>query len=241
MQTTEFKAWLEQRGLVKASVNTIASDAKRVEKIYDDLDELYTHDRFAEVLQELSYSKNDEQSDALNPSRIKIDGNLYNSLSTYRTALTRYLEYRDANLDDNDLTPGEPDNDDGQARLFGLERDLQAALRSSIKQLDPGLTVTDGGIERSVASGFIDITARDADGNVVVIELKAGTARRDAVAQILSYMGDIATEKANDVRGILVAGEFDKKARSAASMVPALSLQSYRVKFEFESVDDAKH
>ena len=31
---------------------------------------------------------------------------------------------------------------------FGLERDLQSALRSDIEQLEPGLTIADGGSER---------------------------------------------------------------------------------------------
>ena len=47
-------------------------------------------------------------------------------------------------------------------------------------------------------------------------------------------MGDIAVEdEANRVRGILVASEFDAKAKSAARMVPDLVLRRYSVKFEF--------
>ena len=85
-----------------------------------------------------------------------------------------------------------PAEDDGRARLIGLERDQQATLRYSIEQLEPGLTIIDGGTERSVASGFIDITAEAADGTFVVIELKAGTARRDAsVSQWPSTMSSM--------------------------------------------------
>ena len=100
-------------------------------------------------------------------------------------------------------------------------------------------TIIDGGAERSVASGFIDITAKATDGTVVVIELKAGTARRDAIGQILSYMGDVAAEESNQVRGILVAGDFDNKARAAARVVTSLSLRRYRVSFEFFPGEDA--
>ena len=129
---------------------------------------------------------------------------------------------------------------DERGQLVGLERDLQAALRSSIEQLESGLEIIDDGAERSVASGFIDITARDGEGAIVAIELKTGTARRGAVAQVLSYMGDIADEEPDErVRGILVAGDFDKKARAASRMVPDLSLRSYRVKFEFKTVEVA--
>lgn len=43
---------------------------------------------------------------------------------------------------------------------FGLERDLQRALRNNIEQLERGLKIIDGGKERKVESGFIDITVR---------------------------------------------------------------------------------
>ena len=68
---------------------------------------------------------------------------------------------------------------------------------------------------------------------------KAGTARRDAIGQILSYMGDIAAEESNQVRGILVADDFDNKARSAARVVTSLSQRRYRVSFEFFLAEDA--
>jgi RecB family endonuclease NucS len=83
-------------------------------------------------------------------------------------------------------------------------------------------------------SGFIDITARDGEGRTVVIELKAGGAGQRAVAQILSYMGDVQVEEDDRVsRGILVASEFDAKAKAAALMVPTLALRKYTVRFTF--------
>ena len=147
--------------------------------------------------------------------------------SSYRTAVKRYGEYRETEVVDP------------EPRTIGLERDLQAALRERIEQLDPDLDITDGGAERSVASGFIDITAKAPDGTVVVIELKAGKARREAIGQILSYMGDVAAEKpGRRVRGILVAGDFDDKARAAARVVPTLSLRRYSVTFKFSPPGD---
>ena len=231
--------WLEQRDLSQSSVDTYVSDTKRVERHYGDLDELYAKDGLAGILQDLRYSADDARRNAPNLSKIPIYGSLYETLPSYRSAINRYREYResDATLDDPDsVTQGE---DDGRARLIGLERDLQSALRDSIEELEPGLDIIDGGTERSVDSGFIDITAKAADGTVVVIELKAGTARRDAVGQILSYMGDVAAEGPSQVRGILVAGDFDNKARAAARVVPSLSLRRYRVTFEFRPAEDA--
>ena len=209
-----FKEWLEQRGFKKSSVASALSDAKRVENHCGDLDQLYT--------------ENGLDDDAIDSLVAEIPSIAPKNRSSYRSALRRYRKYREQ-------LPPEPD---GPARLIGLERDLQAALRDCIEQLESGLHVTDGGNERSVASGFIDITAKDRDDRVVVIELKAGTARRKAIGQVLSYMGDVADEESAEVRGILVAGEFDDKARAAARVVPALSLRRYRVKFEFSPPGD---
>lgn len=94
---------------------------------------------------------------------------------------------------------------------FGLERDLQLALRKSIDQLEPGLKIADDGKEQIVETGRIDITAEDASGTTVVIELKAGPADRETIGQILGYMGDMMVTK-KSVRGILVAGEFPSGA-----------------------------
>jgi len=111
---------------------------------------------------------------------------------------------------------------------------MQAALRREIRQLESGMEIIDEGAERSVDSGFIDISARDENGVAVVIELKAGRAGRDAVGQILSYMGDMAAEEeSGKVRGILVAADFDNKAKAAARMVPNLVLRKYSVRFTF--------
>ena len=215
MNRQGFKEWLEKRGLKKSSVTTALSDAKRVENHCGDLDQLHMTNRLGDA--------------AIGSLVAEVPDIAAKNRASYRTAVRRYREYREQ----TDPGPSGGDEDEGRARLIGLERDLQAALRGCIEQLESGLQVTDGGNERSVASGFIDITAEDRDGKVVVIELKAGTARREAIGQVLSYMGDIAEEESAEVRGILVAGEFDDKARAAARVVPGLSLRRYRVKFEF--------
>jgi len=76
--------------------------------------------------------------------------------------------------------------------------------------------------------------AVDSQGIPVVIELKTGVAGQRAVAQILSYIGSVMEEANNsDVRGILVASDFDKKARAAAKVVPSLSLVRYQFSFKF--------
>ena len=117
---------------------------------------------------------------------------------------------------------------------FHLERDLQQALRDNIHQLDPGLTIVDDDSEQRVPAGRIDILAEDADGNLVVIELKAGTAGRDSIGQLLSYMGSVDNPQGNQIRGMLVAYDFDERLIMAARAVPHVSLKKYSFHFAFE-------
>ena len=125
------------------------------------------------------------------------------------------------------------ESDDPEQIKFGLERDLQRALRINIEQLEPGLKIIDEGGERNVAAGRIDITAEDGKGQLVVIELKAGTAQSDSITQVLSYMGSIDAE-GRPVRGILVAHDFHERVVHAAKAVPNLSLKAYSFQFSFE-------
>jgi len=124
---------------------------------------------------------------------------------------------------------------------FGLERDLQSALRHNIAQLENGLKVIDGGTEQTVSSGRIDITAEDKDKNTVVIELKAGTADRETIGQILGYMGDLQRHSEKPVRGIIIAGDFASPAISALSALPHLQLKKYSFKFSFQPIGPDDH
>jgi hypothetical protein len=232
---TTYRSWLERQSYEAETIQAQMHRAGRVEEHYGDLDEHYDRDKLRGVTDELKYSTADERSNRPNPSRIPFNGDTRKNLASYRHAVEKYCKFRRETQDD-----GVNGAADDRGQLVGLERDLQAALRRSIEQLEPGLEIIDDGAERSVASGFIDITARDARGAIVVVELKTGIARQGAVAQLLSYMGDVAEEEPDQtVRGLLVAGDFDKKARSAARMLPnaVLSLRSYRVRFEFKDVD----
>lgn len=122
------------------------------------------------------------------------------------------------------------------AITFGLERDLQRFLRTSIEQLEPGLTIIDNGKERSTDTGRIDITGEDSQGSLVVIELKVGQAPDDSLTQILGYMSSLSTQQNKLVRGILVAGGFSPRLSAAAKMISNLKLKTYRVNFQFDSI-----
>lgn len=119
---------------------------------------------------------------------------------------------------------------------FGLERDLQIALRSNIGQLEEGLKIIDEGKEQTTEAGRIDITAEDKEGIIAVIELKAGAATPACITQILSYMGALSEAKQKPIRGILIAGDFQSRVVFAARAVPNLQLKKYSFRFSFEAV-----
>lgn len=123
--------------------------------------------------------------------------------------------------------------DDAIETTFGLERDLQVAIRHNIHQLDPNLTIIDGGKERTVASGRTDILARDRVGRVV-IELKAGMGDISVIGQVLAYVGDLqAEDPAEPVRGVVIAHDFTPRAVSAAR-AGNIQLMRYGHSFTFE-------
>ena len=106
------------------------------EESYRDLDELYDEDRLAGLLRELRYSAEDRRNNAPNRSKIPIKGNPYHSLGGYRSTVTRYREYREA--EEAQVDPVEEGVTERQGRVLGLERDLQAAMRDAIEESRAG-------------------------------------------------------------------------------------------------------
>jgi len=149
--------------------------------------------------------------------------------TSYATSLLDHSDDGEAEAPALDIT----DENQSPEITFGLERDLQSALRTNIEQLEPGLSIVDGGRERTTEAGRLDILAEDRDANLVVIELKAGRATSDVIAQTLSYMTAIAEEEGRPVRGAIVAGEFTDRVISAAKAVPNLDLFTYAYLFSF--------
>jgi endonuclease len=236
-----FKSWLAAN-YSRNSAATHSSQAKKVEDFYGDLDLIIDEGRIEQVVAELNYSSQDSKNQKPNPSKIQTGGSLYENLAAYKSSLRCYARFRENEEEFNSETAieiaGQAIKEKFEGKQFELERHLQTELRCEIAQLETGLVIIDEGLERSVESGFIDILARDAKGALVVIELKAGIAKREAVGQITGYMGDlIAEEPGTNVRGILVAADFDKSCLSGVRAIPALSLKRYRFAFTFADLD----
>lgn len=180
-----YEGWLRLT-LDQRTIDSRLSNLRRIDRAYGDLDELYDKGGFASLLQELIYSSKDARFNRPNLSRIEIAGDVRNGLATLKSAIQKYALFRQQaarevapeTLDVSDAQSESDYREDGMA--FSMERDLQTAVRRSISQLEDGLAVVDGGQEKTVPSGRIDILARDPQGRAVVIELKTAPSKRRA-------------------------------------------------------------
>lgn len=237
MRAAAFKSWLGAN-YTPNSAATHFSQAKKVDEAYGDLDGIFDAGEIESVAAELNYSSQDAKLGKPNPSKIPAGNNLYTNLAAYKSSLRCYARFRENESEFNSETAieiaGQVIKEKHEGKQFELERHLQSELRREIGQLESGLQIIDEGLERSVESGFIDILARDQAGALVVVELKAGLAKREAIGQITGYMGDLIEEEPNTpVRGILVAADFDKSCQSGVRAIPNLALKRYRFNFSF--------
>lgn len=239
----DYKDWLKAQEYAENTQAAQLNRVLKVEQYYGSLDEIYSGGAYDKLIAELTYSRGDERAGKSNPSKIPVEGNILHGLVSYKSAVVRYGKFlREGQWSTSSTSIAENlvsfDLSDmpAEKQRLSMERDMQAALRREITLLEDGLKIVDDGAERAVSSGFIDILCQDASGRTVVVELKAGKTDARVIGQTLGYMGDlIGEDELNQVRGIVVAHEFDKRTIAAAKAVPGLSLMRYSVKFRFES------
>ena len=133
------------------------------------------------------------------------------------------------------------ENEDAIDTSLSLESDLEKILVSDVQQLEPGLRLyqkngVSGQQYDTKTVGRIDVLAIDQEGNLVVIELKAGEASDKVCGQILRYMGWVEENlsiQGNKVRGIIVANSFSERLIYATKMLPNVTLKRYEINFSF--------
>ncbi len=118
-------------------------------------------------------------------------------------------------------------DDPSDLMLVGSERELSAQLMNDLSFIEEGLKP----IKSEVPSrnGTMDIVGEDAQGRLVVIEVKRRQADFDAVTQLERYMKKVAKMKGRETRGILVAPGI---SRNALELLEQYGLEYY--KFEFD-------
>lgn len=162
--------------------------------------------------------------------------------SNPRSVLTKYLAFKNSlgelpiGSELSDTQTQEPLEPEGLA--FTLERDLQTAIRRQIASLEDGLQIVDGGSERRVLTGYIDILAKDNNGIFVIIELKAGDCPKGSLEQLLGYAKDIKDEEGVDkVRMCLIAKSFSDRTLAASTFICNLKLIEYDYTISFRTVE----
>jgi|GEM_PF-3182446 len=142
------------------------------------------------------------------------------------------------------------DNDgDGVTGLMPLEEYLEEYIVRNWDTINFGealqLYVDEDGSpaqQYTTDVGVIDILAKDAGGNFVVIELKRAESGYKVVGQVLNYMGWVMAKLAQDgqrVRGLIIVGRADKTLRAALRPVEEkISALEYRVSLNLSRPKD---
>jgi hypothetical protein len=132
--------------------------------------------------------------------------------------------------------------------IFYMEKQLEDFIIHNWKNTELGkrfdLIIEDGVLvsqQYRTDIGIIDILAKDKEtGCFVVIELKKNQTSDDTVGQITRYMGWVMKNKSDkNVKGIIIAGEFDKKLEYALKAVSNIEVFLYKVNFrlnEFKGI-----
>lgn len=103
--------------------------------------------------------------------------------------------------------------DPKELAISGTEEDLRERILADPALVEPGFRPL--ATERDTPAGAVDIYGEDADGAVVVVELKRRRVGPDAVGQLNRYVEALRRDLHADttVRGILVAPSVTDRAR----------------------------
>ena len=122
---------------------------------------------------------------------------------------------------------------DGDGR-FAYESDLRDFLARNLAIIEPGLQLYEDegitGVEFPVGGRFADILGVDAEGSLVVIELKVSRGYDRVIGQLLRYMAwirEYQSESGQKVRGMIIAREISEDRRLACSSIPGIDLFEY--------------
>lgn len=164
-----------------------------------------------------------------------------NSHGLYRAAIARYAEFFVQN--DHSLS-SPPTQEDIEISIpietnFAYEKDLQTSVCAQISELFPGYGIFGGnsvGIEYAIAGKRIDILLEKTDGgDLLVVELKSGTADYKVFGQISMYIGLLLAQfPSRIISGVIVAGAIDPSLKHACATMDRVSLKVYRMSVELD-------
>lgn len=95
MPRAGFEVWLARRYPGQPTGASRFANVARIESFYGSIEDHYRRDRCVSLFLDMAYSGNDRARNAPNPSKIPVNGDLYNGLGTLRSALKLYVAYLD--------------------------------------------------------------------------------------------------------------------------------------------------
>jgi RecB family endonuclease NucS len=110
--------------------------------------------------------------------------------------------------------------DEGKFNLYASEEDMKKAVILKPELIEEGFKVID--FEKKIEPGFIDVYGIDKKGNLIVIEIKRGTAGKEAVMQLMKYVNSISKLTSRNLRAIIAA---PKIARNAMKLLEASHIE----------------
>jgi len=148
-----------------------------------------------------------------------------------------------APAESDEQRPAEEDTEPAGAAEFAYEADLRNYVAKNLTIIEPGLMLYEDegitGVEFPVGGRAIDILAVDADGALVVIELKVSRGYDRVVGQLARYMAWIQKNQAGSgqqVRGIIVARQISEDLLLACSLIPNVQLFEYELSLKLNPV-----
>jgi hypothetical protein len=177
-----------------------------------------------------------------------------NGHATVRNAIAayaRFLEYK--NLGKPGIEgeegfrpgpdPGETEDDTENIKInnFTYERDLKYSMARQVEELFPGYKIfgkQNEGIEYSIGGKFIDLLLENTiENKLLIIELKAGVADYNVLAQISNYYGLLSKEFPDKIiKGIIIAGEVNESLINACSITDKIGIMKYQMKLDLEKI-----
>lgn len=127
--------------------------------------------------------------------------------------------------------------------LFYMEKQLEDFIIHNWDNTELGkkydLIIEEGELisqQYPTSIGPIDILVKDKKTkSYVVIELKRNQTSDDTIGQLARYMGWVkANMKSKDVKGVIIAGQYDKKLDFAREMIPNTEVFIYQVDFKLK-------
>lgn len=123
---------------------------------------------------------------------------------------------------------------------FYMEKQLEDFIITNWDNIDLGkkyeLIIEEGvpvSQQYRTSIGPIDILARDKrTKDYVVIELKRYQTSDDTIGQLARYMGWVKDNRGGKVKGVIIAGEYDKKLDFALKVMPEVEVFLYKVDFK---------